>query len=149
MFEEGEVGRSLPRCSHAFHMECIDMWLFSHSTCPICRAQVVMEGDVSQKSETASGEGTDVAAEDPAAEEHLLVDDDTNQTDEAVAMNRDNRLNNDQVLVEIMGIDADSEDENVGSRDYPMLDCSLRRMLSRNRSEKRFNPSSALIVQVV
>ncbi|XP_021729349.1 RING-H2 finger protein ATL63-like [Chenopodium quinoa] len=146
MFEEGEVGRSLPRCSHAFHMECIDMWLFSHSTCPICRAQVVMEADVSQKSETLSGEGTDGAAENLAAEEHLLVDDGTNQSDESAIMNLDNIINNDQVVVEIMGIDADSEDENVGSRDYPMLDCSLRRMLSRNRSEKRFNPSSTSTV---
>ncbi|KAL2938189.1 RING-H2 finger protein ATL2, partial [Bienertia sinuspersici] len=40
-FEEKEVGRSLPRCLHAFHVECIDMWLYSHSTCPICRAHVV------------------------------------------------------------------------------------------------------------
>lgn len=42
-FEEEEVGRKLPKCSHAFHVECIDMWLHSHSTCPICRAAVVSE----------------------------------------------------------------------------------------------------------
>ncbi|MED6146799.1 hypothetical protein PIB30_038029 [Stylosanthes scabra] len=40
-FEEGEVGRTLPKCGHAFHVECIDMWLSSHSNCPICRAPVV------------------------------------------------------------------------------------------------------------
>nr|GMD15762.1 RING-H2 finger protein ATL63 [Ipomoea batatas] len=39
-FEDGEVGRKLPKCRHAFHAECIDMWLYSHSSCPICRAPV-------------------------------------------------------------------------------------------------------------
>nr|XP_043637703.1 RING-H2 finger protein ATL17-like [Erigeron canadensis] len=40
VFEENEIGRKLPSCSHAFHVECIDMWLHSHSTCPICRASI-------------------------------------------------------------------------------------------------------------
>lgn len=37
-FEEDDLGRSLPGCGHSFHLECIDMWLYSHSTCPLCRA---------------------------------------------------------------------------------------------------------------
>eukprot|EP01018_Ginkgo_biloba_P036963 Gb_02532 [translate_table: standard] len=36
-FEENEKGRLLPRCNHSFHVECIEMWLHSHSTCPLCR----------------------------------------------------------------------------------------------------------------
>ncbi|KAI3507912.1 hypothetical protein L1887_22908 [Cichorium endivia] len=40
IFEEEEIGRKLPGCGHAFHVECIDMWLHSHSTCPICRAAI-------------------------------------------------------------------------------------------------------------
>ncbi|XP_015869650.3 RING-H2 finger protein ATL39 [Ziziphus jujuba] len=32
--------RLLPNCKHMFHLECIDMWLGSNSTCPICRAVV-------------------------------------------------------------------------------------------------------------
>ncbi|CAH1446971.1 unnamed protein product [Lactuca virosa] len=39
-FEEEEIGRKLPGCGHAFHVECIDMWLRSHSSCPICRASI-------------------------------------------------------------------------------------------------------------
>lgn len=39
-FEEGETGRVLPKCNHSFHIDCIDMWFQSHSTCPLCRAPV-------------------------------------------------------------------------------------------------------------
>ncbi|XP_061349142.1 RING-H2 finger protein ATL2-like [Gastrolobium bilobum] len=39
-FKDGETGRVLPRCNHSFHIDCIDMWFQSHSTCPLCRAPV-------------------------------------------------------------------------------------------------------------
>ncbi|KAK9131343.1 hypothetical protein Sjap_011830 [Stephania japonica] len=39
-FEDGEDVRQLPNCKHSFHAPCIDMWLFSHSDCPLCRATV-------------------------------------------------------------------------------------------------------------
>lgn len=37
---EGEKTRLLPKCNHGFHVECIDMWFQSHSTCPLCRNSV-------------------------------------------------------------------------------------------------------------
>lgn len=36
----GEKFRLLPKCNHGFHIECIDMWFQSHSTCPLCRNPV-------------------------------------------------------------------------------------------------------------
>lgn len=39
-FEEKEIVRLLPKCNHSFHIECIDMWFRSHSTCPLCRSPV-------------------------------------------------------------------------------------------------------------
>ncbi|XP_030545610.2 RING-H2 finger protein ATL2 [Rhodamnia argentea] len=44
-FEDGEAARLLPRCKHSFHVECIDMWFHSHSTCPICRSPVEAAGE--------------------------------------------------------------------------------------------------------
>ncbi|KAF5185415.1 Ring-h2 finger protein atl32 [Thalictrum thalictroides] len=39
-FEDGEDVRKLPRCRHIFHAACIDMWLYSHLDCPLCRTVV-------------------------------------------------------------------------------------------------------------
>ncbi|KAK9067276.1 hypothetical protein SSX86_014602 [Deinandra increscens subsp. villosa] len=36
-FSENDKLRLLPTCSHAFHINCIDTWLLSNSTCPLCR----------------------------------------------------------------------------------------------------------------
>ncbi|KAF8402879.1 hypothetical protein HHK36_010971 [Tetracentron sinense] len=36
-FKEGDEVRVLPECIHSFHVPCIDMWLRSHSNCPLCR----------------------------------------------------------------------------------------------------------------
>ncbi|CAL9218867.1 unnamed protein product [Arabidopsis halleri] len=37
---DGDKARVLPRCNHGFHVDCIDMWFQSHSTCPLCRNTV-------------------------------------------------------------------------------------------------------------
>ncbi|GLJ38576.1 hypothetical protein SUGI_0786450 [Cryptomeria japonica] len=39
-FQENEKGRVLPNCNHRFHIDCIDKWLCSNSTCPVCRAKI-------------------------------------------------------------------------------------------------------------
>ncbi|MED6132211.1 hypothetical protein PIB30_017063 [Stylosanthes scabra] len=42
-FQENDTLRLLPKCSHAFHVPCIDTWLRSHQNCPLCRAPVLSD----------------------------------------------------------------------------------------------------------
>ncbi|PRQ20884.1 putative transcription factor interactor and regulator LIM family [Rosa chinensis] len=44
-FEDYETLRLLPKCYHVFHPQCIDPWLASHLTCPVCRANLAPESN--------------------------------------------------------------------------------------------------------
>ncbi|WJX85959.1 RING-type E3 ubiquitin transferase [Trifolium repens] len=39
-FRSNDLLRSLPLCCHAFHAECIDTWLRSNLSCPLCRSSI-------------------------------------------------------------------------------------------------------------
>ncbi|KAK6923380.1 Zinc finger, RING-type [Dillenia turbinata] len=63
-FEDDESLRLLPKCSHAFHIPCIDTWLRSHKNCPLCRApifndSVVAVGTLGEPSGSNSSSGVD------------------------------------------------------------------------------------------
>ncbi|KAK4397112.1 RING-H2 finger protein ATL64 [Sesamum angolense] len=37
----GDRYRKLQECGHCFHAQCIDAWFKAHSTCPLCRTQMI------------------------------------------------------------------------------------------------------------
>lgn len=51
---QGEKARLLPKCNHGFHVDCIDMWFQSHSTCPLCRNPVAVASDSSKVATSGS-----------------------------------------------------------------------------------------------
>lgn len=85
-FEAAELLRLLPKCRHAFHVECVDAWLESHSGCPLCRSRVSPEdvfllaggADARQPPppppESSPGEGSSGAAALPGTVERQRKD---------------------------------------------------------------------------
>jgi hypothetical protein len=67
-FQENESLRLLPKCSHAFHIPCIDTWLRSHKNCPLCRAPVVSDNFDAQVALTVPTTGDLSSREEPQME---------------------------------------------------------------------------------
>ncbi|XP_010542638.1 PREDICTED: RING-H2 finger protein ATL7-like [Tarenaya hassleriana] len=44
--------QQIPACGHTFHMDCIDQWLTTHTTCPLCRLSLVPKSSQSQPHHT-------------------------------------------------------------------------------------------------
>ncbi|XP_009759313.1 RING-H2 finger protein ATL7-like [Nicotiana tabacum] len=40
-YEAEDKLQQIPACGHTFHMDCIDHWLVTHNTCPLCRRSIL------------------------------------------------------------------------------------------------------------
>ncbi|XP_004500434.2 RING-H2 finger protein ATL2 [Cicer arietinum] len=108
-FENGEMGRCLPKCGHGFHVECIDMWLISHSNCPICRAPIVHD----------SSSSVVVVDDDDSSFVEIVIDETTSS--EVRESEQGNGNNNGSVVV------SDSVSETSSS----LFGCSLKTVFSK------------------
>ncbi|KAK8711507.1 hypothetical protein V6N13_146789 [Hibiscus sabdariffa] len=70
-FDNDEKARVLPNCNHTFHVDCIDMWFFSHSNCPLCRAPIRADIPVYPLKPL---DQTVVLVDEPAGSEHPSQD---------------------------------------------------------------------------
>jgi hypothetical protein len=69
--QDGDAVRALPGCRHAFHVGCVDVWLCTHATCPVCRARPALPPPAPS---TAGGKAADqpaAAARDPDLESQV------------------------------------------------------------------------------
>ncbi|KAH7837788.1 hypothetical protein Vadar_018022 [Vaccinium darrowii] len=123
VFEEGEFGRKLDKCGHGFHVECIDMWLGSHSNCPTCRAPAVAaggtpEGEVDEGLSNVVGGGGARGDEEVTVVEVVVENSGNERGEERGVSGGDSSLPSSVWTAAAMG-------------------GSLKRMLSRSRSERK------------
>ncbi|KAL1214475.1 RING-H2 finger protein ATL11 [Cardamine amara subsp. amara] len=67
-FEDDETLRLIPKCCHVFHPGCIDTWLRTHATCPLCRADLVSVPGESVASIQIPGLVNDPPSSDPTGD---------------------------------------------------------------------------------
>ncbi|CAI9767025.1 unnamed protein product [Fraxinus pennsylvanica] len=80
-FQENESLRLLPKCSHAFHVPCIDTWLRSNKRCPLCRAPIVSNTNAADQTNEVDTHSSNLGSqeEELVLEEHEV---ETNLTGE-------------------------------------------------------------------
>ncbi|KAG8380224.1 hypothetical protein BUALT_Bualt07G0171100 [Buddleja alternifolia] len=131
---EGEKTRLLPKCNHGFHVDCIDMWFQSHSTCPLCRNPVSNELD----SDSESSSNVNVVSSFPT---NVLVWGNVEENHQSSAMaepssSSSNRPDGITVIDIPRQVNEEEEEEK---SPVPTRLKSFKRLLSGNR---RVNPSS-------
>ncbi|KAL8193963.1 hypothetical protein R6Q57_026205 [Mikania cordata] len=107
-FEDDERLRLLPKCSHAFHIPCIDTWLRSHKNCPLCRASIIKNVPNHDQTENPVTESDMIESSTTTEETEIPPVHDSQTTDD----HNEVEVENNAEIVRTSGI----LDENDGSR---------------------------------
>ncbi|KAL3617271.1 hypothetical protein CASFOL_038816 [Castilleja foliolosa] len=103
-FEEQETLRLLPKCDHVFHPECIDAWLESHVTCPVCRANLAL-----QPEPAAAVDGDDLL---PVSSPSMQAVIDINHNNLEASSRSNSRSNNDEIVIDVIENDENSKPDH-------------------------------------
>lgn len=143
--EEGEKTRILPKCEHGFHVECIDMWFQSHSTCPICRnlindqTEILVEQEESTTNVLLEG---DEVNNNHEGQDQGQVQSQTSSSEQPSSSSLETCKNGRPDLV----IDIPREEGDDEEDEKTPVSCSrmksLKRMMSGNSKFNPFSPGS-------
>uniref|UniRef100_A0ACD5TG90 Uncharacterized protein n=1 Tax=Avena sativa TaxID=4498 RepID=A0ACD5TG90_AVESA len=56
----GDKVKALPPCGHCFHPDCVDAWLRSHDSCPLCRTLLLPKAAAAAKPDAVNGNDSPV-----------------------------------------------------------------------------------------
>ncbi|KAG6737595.1 hypothetical protein POTOM_059123 [Populus tomentosa] len=107
-FQENESLRRLPKCSHAFHLLCIDTWLKSHASCPLCRANIADPANVLPSAQAPPA----VAVQENLPSTDVSTLQDQRRTNDAVLVIQDleGSVGQEISIADILRISEDDED---------------------------------------
>ncbi|CAN6278783.1 unnamed protein product [Urochloa humidicola] len=127
-FEDGDRLRLLlPKCSHAFHPDCIAHWLAGHVTCPDCRCNL-------QPSSSSDKDATSATVGDPAISVASSISSDT-----AAALRGASAAAAPLPVAVVIDVATDEEEEE--ERRQEALE--LRRIRSQRRAVSGRRPAAA------
>ncbi|XP_010437439.1 PREDICTED: RING-H2 finger protein ATL7-like [Camelina sativa] len=77
-YQANEKLQQMPSCGHTFHMECIDVWLTSHTTCPLCRLSLIQKPspqgpEVVSSMENSNGGGASAQPESQSSTTEAII----------------------------------------------------------------------------
>ncbi|XP_010534988.1 PREDICTED: RING-H2 finger protein ATL60 [Tarenaya hassleriana] len=71
---DGDKARLLPSCNHGFHVDCIDMWFQSHSTCPLCRNTVGSVGRIAEYGDEGLSQNHQISSLEPNPDSGVSIE---------------------------------------------------------------------------
>ncbi|XP_020146819.1 RING-H2 finger protein ATL32 [Aegilops tauschii subsp. strangulata] len=127
-FEDEDRLRLLPKCSHAFHPDCIGEWLASHVTCPVCRRNLDPSKD---------GGSDDEASNPPVLE--------ANSTSSEIAVVRHHQADGARAPAVVIDVVTEEEAEQRRKEAMELQRIGTQRRAMRSRSRPAGTKAAKLV----